>query len=309
MIVTLEVPDLWISGIESTSSIYTYVDDETFVNLLATDGYVQVGYYKLSALETQKVNLDDYVTKTENKNKADIINNELTGSTVYFTDGINNSPVNKLMIDIAPVQEGSGTPAPNNVRNITGWNGAIINHSGADTQNPNTLNISWQNEVGTVYVGTLDLTTGVLRKIKELLSLRIADMDNEENYPGWKNAGAKAIMGSGYNSIYKVTMNAGTNIAINTKVYDVLYMPKAYYNNLTQSQWKEQYPDLTLQILLPYSTPIEYQLTPREITTLLGTNNFWANTGDVTVNYKADTKLYIDSKFQSLEDRLSLLEG
>lgn len=65
MIVTIEVPDLWISGIESTSSTYTYTTDEAFTTALATNGYVQVGYYKLSALETQKVDLTNYVTKTD----------------------------------------------------------------------------------------------------------------------------------------------------------------------------------------------------------------------------------------------------
>lgn len=65
MVVTLEVPDLWISGIESTSSTYTYTTDEAFTTAMATNGYVQVGYYKLSALETQKVDLTDYVTNTD----------------------------------------------------------------------------------------------------------------------------------------------------------------------------------------------------------------------------------------------------
>ena len=64
MIVTLQVPDLWISGIESTSQTYTYTSDSDFVNALVTNGYVQVGYYKLSALETQKVDLTNYVTFT-----------------------------------------------------------------------------------------------------------------------------------------------------------------------------------------------------------------------------------------------------
>lgn len=62
MIVTLQVPDLWISGIESTSQTYTYTTDEAFTTELSTNGYVQVGYYKLSALETQKVDLTNYVT-------------------------------------------------------------------------------------------------------------------------------------------------------------------------------------------------------------------------------------------------------
>ena len=309
MIITLEVPDLWISGIESTSSTYTYVDDETFVNELKTNGYVQVGYYKLSALETQKVNLDDYVTKTENKNKADIINNELTGSTIYFTDGINNSPVNKLIVNIEPVQEGSGTPTPNNVRNIIGWNAAIINHSGADTQNPDTLNISWQNEAGIVYGGTLNVTTGLFTVTKALVELAVADMNNTEAYPGWKNTGIESIIGIGINQKFTSILNIGDTFSANTTSgTGTIFLPRSAYG-LTQEQWKEQYPNLTIQIIAEYQNPETYQLTPHEIRTLLGINNFWANTGDVTVNYKADTKLYIDSKFQSLEDRLSLLEG
>ena len=65
MIVTLQVPDLWISGIESTSQTYTYTSDNDFTTELSTNGYVQVGYYKLSALETQKVDLTNYVKFTD----------------------------------------------------------------------------------------------------------------------------------------------------------------------------------------------------------------------------------------------------
>lgn len=64
-IITTEVPDLWISSIESTSVQYDYRGDVNFVNSLKTNGYVQVGYYKLSALETQKVDLTNYVQKTD----------------------------------------------------------------------------------------------------------------------------------------------------------------------------------------------------------------------------------------------------
>ena len=64
-IVTLEVPDLWVSSVESTSSTYTYTTDAAFINALETNGYVQVGYYRLSMLETQKVDLTDYVKNTD----------------------------------------------------------------------------------------------------------------------------------------------------------------------------------------------------------------------------------------------------
>lgn len=101
MIITLNVPDLWISSIESTSQSYTYTSDSDFTNALATNGYVQVGYYKLSALETQKVDLTNYVTNTDyvESGKAGIIrlssglgaSNGYVYLTVYSYENYNNA--------------------------------------------------------------------------------------------------------------------------------------------------------------------------------------------------------------------------
>lgn len=77
-IVTLDVPDLWISDIESGSVPYTYTTDEAFLTALQTDGYVQVGFYKLSALETGKVDLSAYYTKTQTDNLLSGKQNSLT---------------------------------------------------------------------------------------------------------------------------------------------------------------------------------------------------------------------------------------
>lgn len=93
MIVTLNVPDLWISEIASSSSTYTYTTDEAFTNALKTNGYVQVGYYKLSALETQKVDLTDYYTKTQ----ADT----LLGGKVDKTSFVYDSQTETLSITIS----------------------------------------------------------------------------------------------------------------------------------------------------------------------------------------------------------------
>lgn len=65
MIVTLAVPDLWVSNISETSSPYTYTTDTAITDALKANGVVQVGYFTLSALETQKVDLTEYNTSTE----------------------------------------------------------------------------------------------------------------------------------------------------------------------------------------------------------------------------------------------------
>ena len=62
---TLNVPDLWVSSIETSKNTYTYMGDKYVEEHLSTNGYIQVGYYKLSALESQKVDLSEYVKSSE----------------------------------------------------------------------------------------------------------------------------------------------------------------------------------------------------------------------------------------------------
>lgn len=63
MIRTVNVPDLWVSGISEKTVEYAYTSDDTLIADLAEDGIIQVGYYVLSTLETQKVDLAEYASK------------------------------------------------------------------------------------------------------------------------------------------------------------------------------------------------------------------------------------------------------
>ena len=44
------------------------------------------------------------------------------------------------------------------------------------------------------------------------------------------------------------------------------------------------------------ATPVEYQLTPQEVTTLLGNNVVYTDVGPVSVTAPRDTKMYVDNK-------------
>lgn len=72
---TKEVPDLWIYSVESTTSSYTYTNDTALVSAIQTTGYVQIGYYKVAAMETGKVDLAGYVPTSRKIN-----NKSLTGN-------------------------------------------------------------------------------------------------------------------------------------------------------------------------------------------------------------------------------------
>lgn len=89
MIRTVCVPDLWISGVSDEHVKYTYISNEDFIADLTEDGVVQVGYFILSALETQKVELDDYVKKDDfaTRDKLGLVYANPTRGISVTTDG------------------------------------------------------------------------------------------------------------------------------------------------------------------------------------------------------------------------------
>ena len=141
MIITLNVPDLWISSIESTSQSYTYTSDSDFTNALATNGYVQVGYYKLSALETQKVDLTNYVTNTDyaTSSKAGVVKSSNGFSVSNGTPYANSRSYNQYLSDANGFFIGKSTLE--NViagKNLETANNKVtsISSSSTDTQYP-----------------------------------------------------------------------------------------------------------------------------------------------------------------------------
>ena len=84
---TVGVPDLWVYGVETTKSTYTYTNDETFVNGLNNNVTVQVGYYKLAQLETQKVDLTNIESDINDLQTSDTdINALITALTNRVTE-------------------------------------------------------------------------------------------------------------------------------------------------------------------------------------------------------------------------------
>lgn len=81
LIVTVNVPDLWVSGIEATSVPYTYTTDEAIVDTLKDQGYFQVGYYRISQLETGKINLEEYQKKLTAGENITIDENNVISAT------------------------------------------------------------------------------------------------------------------------------------------------------------------------------------------------------------------------------------
>lgn len=64
-IVTPDVPDMWVSAVNSSSATYTYSSDSAIVTALGSTDGLTVGYYVFRKLETQKVDLTGYQLRTD----------------------------------------------------------------------------------------------------------------------------------------------------------------------------------------------------------------------------------------------------
>ena len=172
--------------------------------------------------------------------------------------------------------------------------------TGYETPVSNIYNIDWTTEAGTVYGGSLNLTTGVLtinRAIKALTA-----NDNAWTY-------ANGVFYSA--SIYPVTYQDRYNV-IFCSCYKPVYVTtsaemnnneiRCYANRLYIKD--SRFTDIQSfiagvagqMVCYQLTTPITYQLSPVEIRTILGVNNIWTDTnGDSAIQYRADIDLIINS--------------
>ena len=141
----------------------------------------------------------------------------------------------------------------------------------------------------TAYGGYVDLISGELVEESKLWTKNTSEMNsNNSSFSGWWNCGFKSIIGEvnrafnlKTNSSYM--LNVGTYFSANTTGnYDNLYLPNSTYN-LTQDEWKEKAIDV--KIVAPLTTPIIHQLTPTQLSSFIGQNNFWSNADYVEIEY------------------------
>ena len=152
-----------------------------------------------------------------------------------------------------------------------------------------------------IYGGSINLLTGDISDKYAMLSLNVSDMNNSEDYPGWSGCGIRDIIGAEVSKIVTDGISNciqywGYNTLGNN---DIIYLPKSKYNNMTQTEWKEQYPNLTITFVIPRLNPVSTHtaITP-SIHLKDGLNNIWfnyiqvvsegtkyLNNGEITVKY------------------------
>ena len=184
-----------------------------------------------------------------------------------------------------------------------------------------SLSINWQDEAGTVHDGTLAIAEDGSCKLT--VDMAMADMGNLNwtydtstiaNTPVFCSdiTGRKLGSTKFISSQYKNTGGARTTLigtdacmatwnvtsSIKIAVTDSRFTDAASFKSAVSG----------VQLCYEIATPITYTLpdvTMLSLSTVLGTNNIWVDTGDVSAEYRADTKLYIDKKLAALVAALS----
>lgn len=154
----------------------------------------------------------------------------------------------------------------------------------------------------TVYGGALDVTKGELvidRAGVDFGTLNWTKSTRNQNlFSCTKLSDMKVYLNTAVadwmSSNYKITSGNAmetTDKSIAMLNTSSIYVNDSAYTDATAEQFKTAMSGVML--VYPLATPLTIQLTPHEVTALLGSNNVWADSGDSTVEYRADPTLYI----------------
>jgi hypothetical protein len=161
---------------------------------------------------------------------------------------------------------------------------------------------------GTVYGGTLDVTEGELTVDRAMVDLGalnwlIASTDATVQFfyatLSGKANGTENLLSDRYKTKYRGQWTPDIDYVISGDTNtSQLYIKDSRYTSASDFKAAMN----GVQLCYELATPIEISLTAQQLTTLLGQNNIWSDSGDVTVDYRADTGLYIDKLTGSTED-------
>lgn len=252
---------------------------------------------------------DSKVTGNKLAKKADWYTHATGGTVAKFSDGIPDTPIKQIVLNTDYTQSGSGTPSLTNPRTISVPTALKINHSGADTSDPDEYDIDASQLLATgtlTYIGdgTWKLTPQyVLVEVPLAFFSGEKAMTSTKNNVFFRNCFYSAGNGITYRNRYR---RAGGYFCV-SNVFDVYGLNNSTFNAsqyrlyLSNQGWEtadealdaiSDYYDNggTVQFLYePTDELPEYTFTTEQIFALTGENNFWSDGGEeISVTYAVD---------------------
>ena len=162
-----------------------------------------------------------------------------------------------------------------------------------------TVNVDWETEAGTVYGGTLDVVSGLLTVTQ------IATVYDGSNDEAWANRGSDtqheisnaniSLYDDAISSMYPVNaVNGWQTLDVGeigyTSTNRSLFRIKTD-SAVSLSDWKTYLSNNPFTLVAKLATPVEYTLTPQQISTLVGQNNVC---GDGTVSVTIPSNIIVE---------------
>lgn len=186
---------------------------------------------------------------------------------------------------------------------------------------PETLAVSWQDEAGTVYGGELNVTTGVLTvtyqhyTASDVTSLywngkKAQQVDTNHNATFRITTTSNYLttaspLSNMLSHSYNITTGNGDTVGFQVLPVDGIYIcvPLSLIglSEATSSTDDSVFLDAihnlgsSLEFAAKLATPQTYQLTAHELRTLYKNNNFYCDTGDSSIDYRADISLALQA--------------
>lgn len=221
-----------------------------------------------------------------------------SGSIASFNNGGDDIPVKSLVTDIVAVQSGSGTPSPSNVRPITGFDSIVIKVDDGDNVTQATQTISLPE---TIYGGSLDVTNGNGNKTWAIINLSTVTWGKRSDAP----AGANIFRTNNINTrrigtdedgifgictsyeFYRNAIQSSLLSGLSDGQFGYLTANQGIFFRNDSCSTVEEFIESLAGVYLIYelATPTTFNVTPTEVKTLSGTNNIYADTGDIEVEY------------------------
>ena len=267
----------------TSTSQYSFMSNWNDVNLHKTF-YLKAGTYKLSGNNNKIASM--YLVARDGSTNKDIGAIGRHDSTSTFT--LAQDTLVGFQVAVAQVDgEIHATFRPQL---------ELIEVSEFESPHYNTVDMNWDDSVGTVYGGYIDLLNGELVQTHICSTITRASNYDEGNNGFWYTTAAGLNIpgiASTNDSLICNRLNQDTNVGGNSAEGLIT----CYGNQIIR--WKE-HRDMTLEeyntylinnpliICYKIATSIHHQLSPKTLKTLRGQNNIWSNSnGNVSVKYWA----------------------
>lgn len=166
----------------------------------------------------------------------------------------------------------------------------------------------------TVYGGSLDWTTGMLTVTHALLTLTGSGFTQNSSKP-WLyvkpvsdlergEASSKLVVCSHFYSTTRIWTAEEMGILTNTNYIHIGYPAAATVADFHAFLTAQAEAGTPVQVVYKIATPYNIQLDPQQLDLLKGSNTIWSDTGNTLITYPVDTKLYIDNKFDALQNAI-----